>query len=150
MENIIAVDCNGIKHAVIVDYKSEVNSYRWRIDKYGYVYRKTHGMRKYLHHSVCGMAPSGFVVDHMDRNKLNNQKTNLRHIPRSASQQNVGPYRRNASGLRGAHFDKNSGKWKAEVRLDGKLHALGYYSKAAEAAEAAKAFRLIHLPFSID
>src|SRR5262249_51379608 len=98
---------------------SSLARYTWRMDRNGYVYRKRSGKRVYLHHVVCGKPADGMVTDHINRNKLDNRAFNLRHIPRSVSQQNVGAQRRNASGLRGAHWDRANGKWKAFARKGG-------------------------------
>jgi hypothetical protein len=61
-----------------------------RLSKYKYALHKGYprrgngysvGPRHYLHHDVLGPAPApGLEVDHIDRNKLNNTKANLRYV----------------------------------------------------------------------
>lgn len=41
-----------------------------------------------LHHDILDKGSNGEVVDHIDQDKLNNQKCNLRHVSRSINAQN--------------------------------------------------------------
>lgn len=42
----------------------------------------------------------------------------------------------NTSGVKGVHFDKRAGKWRAVITLKGKRRYLGYFDDLASAAEA--------------
>jgi hypothetical protein len=57
----------------------------------------------------------GFVIDHVDRNRLNNRWANLREATPRQSICNTGMRRDNRSGARGVHFNKQSGKWRADI-----------------------------------
>jgi hypothetical protein len=144
---ILKVD-NGLVEAIVDDEHVDLSRYGWRTDKHGYVYRKSAGKRIFLHHVVGDKPPCGMVTDHINRNKLDNTKLNLRHLMRAHSQQNVGPQKRNRSGLRGAQFDRSCGKWKAMVRCGGESFALGYYQSAVEAGYVASEWRRAHMPFA--
>jgi hypothetical protein len=63
----------------------------------------------YLHRFIMG-SPSGYVVDHLDGNPLNNTRENLQIVTQS---RNV---MRTASGGVTKHRDK----WRARTRIDGK------------------------------
>lgn len=135
-----------VGYAVVDDRLFALERYHWRVDKQGYVYRKSSGRRLMLHHIALGTRPSPeHEADHVNREKFDNRGQNLRWLTRSESAQNKGPQRRNRSGIRGAHWDRSNGRWKAEVVLDGRLNALGYYDTAEEAGRVAQAWRRDHM-----
>lgn len=67
-------------------------------------------------------------VDHIDRNKSNNNPFNLCMVTNKQNQQNV-----NAKGY---SFDKANGKWRARIIVDGKFKSLGYFDNEEEARAA--------------
>ena len=76
------------------------------------------------------------MLDHKDRNPLNNNKANLRPC---THQQNIFNCRKrsdNTSGLRGVSWSKERKKWHAQITFNGKCVALGRYETRNEAAEA--------------
>lgn len=65
--------------ALVDDCWAHLIGYRWRLCKGGYVYRKVHGKRIYLHHIVVpGKRWPEFVRDHINRDKMDNRAENLR------------------------------------------------------------------------
>jgi len=100
-----------------------------------------------LHHFILGMKG----VDHIDGNGLNNCKANLRPATHAENMQNRhGLPSNNTSGYRGVCFHKWSGLWRAQIKLDGCHHHLGFYATAAEAGAAASNGRAKLMPFSSD
>lgn len=87
----------------------------------------------YLHREIMA-PPSGLVVDHINRNKLDNRRCNLRVCTQAENTRNA-DYKRGASGLRGACRYKG-GRWQAKVRVGGKQISLGIFDTALEAALA--------------
>ena len=75
-------------------------------------------------------------VDHIDCNPLNNRWDNLRDATRNQNQHNSQIYKTNTSGFKGVYFDKQSGKWKAQISLHGKRHNLGRYQTPEDAYAA--------------
>ena len=73
--------------------------------------------------------------DHVNTNKLDNRRSNLR--PASDSQQNAnkGP-RGDSSKLKGVSWYKQTQKWQAQIQVDGKSKHLGYFTDEIEAARA--------------
>ena len=63
-------------------------------------------------------------VDHIDHNRLNNKKENLRIVTKSQNQMNV-----NYKGV----TPTNNGKWYAHIKRDGKMLNLGVYVFEEEA-----------------
>lgn len=127
------------------DYE-RVNKYYWYLDNNGYV--RTHTANKlpsvYLSRFILNLEnpppelvqpPSKrFEIDHRDRNKLNNQKDNLRICKRFQNSRNKEKSITNTSGYKGVHFCKREGKFQARIYLDDYRKSLGYYFTAEEAA----------------
>ena len=92
----------------------------------------------YMHREVMNI-PDEMQIDHIDRNGLNNQKSNLRIV---THQQNA--FNRNAKGY---IFRKDRQKFQAQIRLNGKLIYLGDFETelGAHAAylEAKKIYHVI-------
>lgn len=93
------------------------------------------GTRAALHRFLLD-APEGLEVDHIDGDGLNNSRSNLRLATRTQNSANRGKNRNNRSGFKGVTFYKRTGKWMAQIGVDGKNVHLGYYGTPEEAAEA--------------
>lgn len=80
-------------------------------------------------HRFIMRAPSGYVVDHIDGNPLNNSKSNLQITTTSRNMM-----RAHANG--GVTRLHNSSRWRARLRIDGVLYSLGCYDTEEEARKA--------------
>lgn len=69
-------------------------------------------------HRIILQEPNG-IVDHIDRNPLNNQKYNLRVVGKSENALNNSKQKNNTSGCRGVDFDKARNKWTARLKVGG-------------------------------
>lgn len=95
----------------------------------------------YQHHK--GAIPAGMYVDHMCFNRACVNPEHLRLATNRQNQENrSGLDSNNKSGYRGVYFCKNTRKWEAAVKVEGKRHFLGRYPTAEEAGEVARAYRL--------
>jgi hypothetical protein len=77
------------------------------------------------------------VVDHIDGNPLNNQKSNLRvccKISNARNRKNLN--KNNKSGLRGVSWDKFRNKWVAQLMYNRKHIYLGRFDDKNEAISA--------------
>ena len=79
---------------------------------------------------------SAKLIDHIDGNGLNNQKSNLRKADRSINSQNTFLYKNNTLGFRGISFHKKINKYEARIVRNYTSIYLGVYITAKEAAEA--------------
>ena len=95
------------------------------------------GKRKiqYLHRLVMD-APKGVQVDHIDGNKLDCRRTNLRLCTHAGNMRNSRMRKNNTSGRKGVSWHRRYGKWQAQIRVNGKLIFLGYF-ECLDAAAAA-------------
>ena len=76
------------------------------------------------------------LVDHIDGNGLNNQRSNLRRATHAENNANTCKSINNTSGFKGVSFDVLSGKWKAYIRINSKQKTLGRFQTREEAYEA--------------
>lgn len=77
--------------------------------------------------------PSEMVVDHIDRDPLNNKSDNLRLLTHSDNHQNMNAPRNNTSGHKGVCWDKNRNKWIVYRTLNGKRHNIGRFPTKEQA-----------------
>lgn len=120
--------------------------WRWRLVD-GYAAR-TSDVK--LHRELLGLRKrDGLEVDHIDRDKLNNRRGNLRVLLKGQNSQNV-PGFPGTSRFRGVSWDKRKRRWRAHVVVQGRQIYLGQYKTEMEAAQAAKAGRAAHLPMATD
>ena len=138
----------GFVAIVDADDYERVAAHKWTLhDNYGRgFYARTNIRlatveRKYaslmLHRFIANATP-GEVIDHINRNGLDNRKENLRIATRSTNAANS-KHRadRSTSPYRGVYkVGKVTKKYCAQIRVDGYLHRLGRYANSAEAATA--------------
>jgi hypothetical protein len=95
--------------------------------------------RIYLSREIMGN-PIGMVVDHIDRNTLNNQKSNLRIVSYSHNSSNSKNRTRWSnhiiSNFKGVYWCSSRNKWRPCIRVNGKLIYLGRFESELEAALA--------------
>lgn len=87
----------------------------------------------FLDHTRCGHE---IEVDHIDQNRLNNKKSNLRTVVQPLNALNRKVQDRNQSGVTGVIWSKWVKKWIASIRVDWKLIHLGCFVDVDEAIEA--------------
>lgn len=73
-------------------------------------------------------------VDHINRDRADDRWENLRAATRRQNLANMGAKGR--SGIKGACWVEAKGRWKSQIRINGKNKHLGYFDSAEEAAEA--------------
>lgn len=110
----------------------------WRPHFAGYAFR--HGLpgeetkNVYLHRVIVDARPNTYV-DHVNGNKLDNRRSNLRICTQSQNAANA-PGRGGTSRFKGVSFDKTRGKWLAGIRVNYVKQNLGRFATEKEAAEA--------------
>ena len=89
-----------------------------------------------LMHRFLLNAKPGEVVDHLNRNSLDNRRTNIRIATRSINCHNRVKEFVNKTGFRGVSKACEPNKWVAWIRKDRKSHYLGYFASPELAAHA--------------
>lgn len=119
-----------------------LNQWKWNICPKGYAIRtdRTNGkVTVYMHKEVAkcaGWQTEGLQVDHIDGDKLDNRRDNLRLATNQQNQANVSRQSNNTTGFKGVHFHKLHGKYMARIGVSYKRINLGYFDTAEEANEA--------------
>jgi len=94
--------------------------------------------KKYYAHRLAFLYMEGVFpersTDHIDRCKHNNRWVNLRKCAQSQNQANQGLRITNTSGRKGVIYQKNSGRWRAQITYQGQQIYLGSYPDKDEAA----------------
>lgn len=134
---------NGAVSLVDADDAHRVVGWTWRQSK-GYAVRGTKAAGKFrtlrLHREIMSAelatAPAGTEVDHINGNKLDNRRANLRLATHAENARNRGAPRSNTSGFKGVSWNRRDNRWQAHIRTDGKLRSLGYFNSAGEAHAA--------------
>lgn len=78
----------------------------------------------YLHHLTIGRPIFGLVVDHINRNPLDNRRCNLRVVTYRTN--NINKVK--SSKYYGTSFDKEWNKWIAQIAENGKTIKLGRFN----------------------
>ena len=110
----------------------------------GYVMRLKPGPRAasnlQLLHRIILSAKPGQIVDHINCDKNDNRRSNLRFVDTYQNQQNrKGANRNSRSGIRGVDYIESSGRWRAQITVKYVNNFLGNFSTKEEATAARKA-----------
>ena len=87
-------------------------------------------------HRLITNAPDGIDVDHEFGNTLDNRRDVLRVASEAENQRNKRKHRDNKSGYKGVTFHPQTGKWRAQIMVDGNKFSLGLFA-TPELAHAA-------------
>ena len=116
------------------DYEM-LNKFTWYIHQRGYVCshtsRKT-GRKQIKMHRMITNCPDNMIVDHWNRNKLDNRRVNLRITNHQMNTANSKP--QGNRKYKGVH--KHHNKWRALIGFNGKSIHLGLFDTPEQAAMA--------------
>jgi hypothetical protein len=80
--------------------------------------------------------PHGLLVDHKNRDGLDNRRENLRLATYSENNCNTTKRKNTSSRFVGVYFDKRRRNWLAYISYNGKRTYLGHFDSEADAAKA--------------
>ncbi len=130
---------------------ARLSIFNYSLGTNGYPRRRLAGGTYYpsLHRDVMGLTKGDPTdVDHINHDKLDNRRSNLRLCSRAENHQNRQTRAGGSSKHRGVSWDPSRGKWKAQGVLIYRNHFIGRFDAELEAAAAAAAWRAEHMPFS--
>jgi hypothetical protein len=115
------------------DYEA-LSRYGWHL-KAGYAARNDGGRLVYMHRHIMD-TPSGQVTDHINGDRLDNRRCNLRSCLHAQNRQNQKVYSNNTSGYRGVSMCRTTRTWTAQVTANGKRWRMCGFKTAADASAA--------------
>lgn len=103
------------------------------LPKYYRIWRENHGE----------LPPDHLVIDHKDRDRTNNELSNLRLA--TIQQNSYNQEKHSTVGVKGVYLCGRLTKpWQAQIRIDGKKVNLGRFATKEEAAEAYRKAAIEH------
>lgn len=139
----------GFPDGVLIDEADRIRfgMHSWSLSGNGYVQRHhVISVRKYtkirLHQEIMGF-PDG-IVDHVNGDRLDYRRSNLRVVTDQGNAQNQCLSSRNTSGYRGVSWNKASEKWYAHAKMSGRMISLGLFDDLHEAGKVAREYREQH------
>lgn len=118
-----------------------VHGFSWSLSGNGSVQAHIKGTRRreYLHRFILGLHPGDPLVDHINRDPLDNRRANLHLASKRINALNTGLRCDNKSGHRGV--SRFGGKWRAYYTTMGKQKHLGLFARIEDAIQAAESAR---------
>ncbi len=114
-----------------------VSRYKWSRMKNGY-FKASLGSREKGHvllHRLLMNPPDDMVVDHINGDKSNCKRSNLRICTQAENSRNASLNKNNICGYKGVYFDPRRKRWYSRIHM-GRTHSLGGFETAEDAALA--------------
>ncbi len=111
-----------------------VKQHTWSLTR-GHIRTVQNGKTVYLHRLIMGAADNE-QIDHINGDKTDNRRCNLRFADHTKNQQNKGLRSDSTTGFKGVCFDRRSGKFMAYINAYGRRTYLGYFEDKNSAALA--------------
>lgn len=127
----------GDSFIIDLDDYDKVKNYNWYIHTSDYVVSSSE--RKIsIHRLIMGAYDndSKLMIDHINHDKSDNRKCNLRFVTNSQNQMNKDVGTNNSSGFRGISWHKNKNGWISQIQINGKLKYLGLFRDIKDAIAA--------------
>jgi len=127
---------NGDVALVDDDLFGVLNQWKWQSNGRGYACRKERGRSISMHRLVID-CPPGLELDHINGDKLDNRRENLRVCTHAENVRNRGQQIRRDPGLpKGVTACGKRGRYAAHIKYDGRIHRIGTFDSPEEAAHA--------------
>lgn len=128
----------GAMFKISVEDLDLIESYNWYLDGNYLKASKKPYVNKKLHRIIAERMnlDMNLQVDHINADKLDNRRENLRTATVQQNGQNRGKYSCNTSGFKGVSWDKRDNKWFSQINVNGKRIFLGRFETPELAAKA--------------
>jgi hypothetical protein len=115
-----------------------LNQFKWCYS-HGYATRNDYPNSKKIYmHRVINQTPKGFETDHINRDKLDNQRKNLRTVKKIGNIHNIGIRKTNTSGCTGVYWNKVNKNWRVIIGFKSKSLEIGSFKSKMDAIFARK------------
>lgn len=156
MEQFVEIPLSKDRGSALIDAEDaeRVLGHRWFMTSNGYVATsRRHGDANetvLLHRLLLGLERGDRrQVDHIDGNRMDCRRCNMRIVTAAQNRQNQTPVRDGCvSRFRGVSLHRKTGMWVASAQLDGRSYHLGLFRSEEDAAETARRWRVEHMPYA--
>lgn len=116
----------------------KIKKYRWRLLSNNCISAWNENFTKefLVHRLIMNVSDGKIKIDHIDGNRYNNKKSNLRLCSNAENNRNTSKRITNKSGYKGVSWEKRFSRWRATITFEGKQIHLGTYKDITEAAIA--------------
>ena len=130
--------CNDKSTFVDIDMYETIKDDHWTFSSDGYAVSSSGRFKfKRLHRVIIGCEDDkSIIVDHIDRDKLNNRRSNLRTVTDHENGINQSKRKDNKSGIIGVCWWDRDQNWLAQIKYNYKRYFLGYYNNFDDAVKA--------------
>lgn len=126
---------SGIAFLIDTEELDKVSKYCWYINAQGYITSRIGNKIVSLHRFILNINDDR-IIDHKNRIKTDNRKTNLRVATNQQNNMNRGINRNSTTGVKGVSKSKNEKKYIAYIYKDGRHIHIGTYDTLKEARQA--------------
>ena len=127
----------------------KLEKYTWNISNAGYICARINNKNTLLHRYIFNEYNSEIFFDHINQDKFDNRKENLRRCTKAENNQNKFDINKSSTGKRGVVLHKN-GKMTAQVKINGITIFLKNGTNLEELAQISSYARAYIHPFSKD
>lgn len=110
----------------------ELSKHNWNTTHYGYSFNRILG----LMHRYIMKTPEGMDTDHINHDKLDNRKSNLRICNRTKNNANRLLGKNQKSKYKGVSFNSMYRKWHSYISFNKKRQTIGYFDNEIDAAKS--------------
>lgn len=111
-----------------------LSRWKWHMQG-GYAIRYEKKKLIFMHRQIA-RPPAGMIVDHKNRNRLDNTRDNLRICTHQENTQNAAKIQGAYSRFKGVSYRKERDKYFAQIRCNNEQFYLGLFEKEVDAARA--------------
>lgn len=107
----------------------KVRQFKWSISNSGYASNRPKNCKTtHMSRLIMGLTDPNLFIDHINHDKLDNRKANLRIVTKSQNAMNTDLYNP------GCNYNAPTGKWIANIKLDQRMYNLGSFEYENQAA----------------
>lgn len=127
----------NIKCYTLIDKRDlgRMKASKWSLMGRGYIKGRIDKKNVYLHRFIMNETDPLIVIDHINRDPLDNTRKNLRRATRKENAFNRVKCKNKSSKFKGVCFDKNNGLWQSYYKIDQKKYLIGHYNNEKDAAK---------------
>jgi len=132
LQNFYASTINNKFVFFDLEGKRLFEKYNWFVSGNGYLMRMDKRKGIYFHRELLNFSSS--EIDHINNNKLDNRRSNLRYCSRSQNNYNSLKRTNTRSQYKGIIYEKGINKWRPRIKINKKSISLGCFNSELAAA----------------